>query len=154
FDHPEAITKNWTRFTFENRPDVKPIFDEYREHLTRASHGADPMESTERSHSVGSRRDQTLSDYHPEAQPKDLDGGGSQPIRGSSPESILSVVEGAQDDNTTQCPATNEDEREVTPNDIARNAHALRPNYPVVSTDVSVIIPAYNAARFIREAIE
>src|ERR1043166_2364386 len=35
-DRPDAITKNWTRFTFENRPDVRPIFDEYREHLTRA----------------------------------------------------------------------------------------------------------------------
>src|SRR5215813_994860 len=35
-DHPDAITKNWTRFTFANRPDVKAIFDEYHEQLTRA----------------------------------------------------------------------------------------------------------------------
>jgi hypothetical protein len=32
-----AITKNWTKFTFENRPDVKPIFDEYRKHFDSIS---------------------------------------------------------------------------------------------------------------------
>src|SRR5262249_51445438 len=39
-DKPDALTKHWTRFTFENRPDMRPIFAEYQHHLKRVSQGS------------------------------------------------------------------------------------------------------------------
>jgi len=89
-DKPEAITKHWTRFTFENRPDVRKIFDEYREHLTRASQASVAMKVTEGPHVFAAPGAGTVSSHHPEAQPKDRNVRGSQQERDSSAGSILS----------------------------------------------------------------
>ena len=35
-DRPDAITRNWTKFTFDNRPDLLPLFARYRQALQEA----------------------------------------------------------------------------------------------------------------------
>jgi|GEM_PF-539071 len=36
-DLPDQITRNWTRHSFANRPDVRPLFAAYQQRLTRAT---------------------------------------------------------------------------------------------------------------------
>ena len=93
-DHPEVITKHWTRFTFDNRPDVKPIFDEYHEQLTRVSQLSAVSKRAVRPHLPSTR---------------------------STFSSATEVV---------------------------------RSRGLAATPDVSVIIPAFNAAPFLREAID
>jgi len=153
-DKPEAITKHWTRFTFENRPDVRKIFDEYREHLTRASQASVAMKVTEGPHVFAAPGAGTVSSHHPEAQPKDRNVRGSQQERDSSAGSILSADQGARDDVDVIGQTRWEgEEKGVGFSRPVRKPDGV-PCNKSISPEVSIVIPSFNAARFIREAIE
>src|SRR5262249_24953971 len=118
-EQPDAITKQWTRFTFENRPDLIPIFNAYREQLSHRRESA-----------VREDRGTTLP-LHPTA------------IKGNEAKPIEQTVRGQSQE-------------------IARTVHieAVRNDSAVHSIDtlnaprVSVVIPGFNAARYIRTAID
>ncbi|MEP7273229.1 MAG: glycosyltransferase, partial [Acidobacteriota bacterium] len=98
-DHPDVMTKNWTRFNFLNRPDLLPIFEEYRHHLEASSA---PI--------VLSQQAKVVGDPAP---------GPPEPTDAA---------------------------------DLFSNAVTV--NEPTCSPLVTVVIPAHNAQRHIRQAIE
>ena len=120
---PDLITKNWTRFTFENRPDVRPVFNEYRRHLEHVLQ--ELAGNTRQAHVI----------LH------------STPT--SPAESALPV--------TLEIPAQHQTPIANNPPD---NAPAAAPTPALIhrqfslSPRVSVVIPAFNAARYIRQAID
>ena len=137
-DNPGAITKHWTRFTFENRPDVKPIFDEYRHHLKQA---LNEIAGNGRQNKV------TATDLNL-----------AQPIAPTdSHTATTETSEATSRWRSEVTPNVNHEFPEATPQSVT--VHSVgnkRKRAPSNGSHprVSVVIPAFNAAPYIQEAVE
>jgi glycosyltransferase involved in cell wall biosynthesis len=123
-DRPHEITKNWTRFTFENRADVRPVFDEYRRHLERVPKKAN----------------------------------------GDAGETLATVIDRTftepQESNVQETPEAAAQERTQIASPIENHPPAVKPQsvpiarIPSSSPRASVVIPAFNAAAYVCQAVD
>jgi glycosyltransferase involved in cell wall biosynthesis len=139
-DHPSQITKHWTRFTFENRPDVKPVFDDYHEQLTRAAQ-APAVRERPRPHLFPLPR-----------RAGDDEGGGRANSEGGF--SSGQTTERAAKAFERTARDRDEEAKHIDSVPSEGKSNTTRSRHHLISPDVSVVIPAFNAARYLGQAIE
>ena len=137
-DKPAALTKHWTRFTFENRPDVRPIFAAYQHHLKHVLQGS--------------------ADNRRQAQATVTNSASIKPVASADSHLAISgILEATGQPRAEVSDNVDSNFSEAAPELLIIKSPADKPEHVISissSPRVSVVIPAFNVARYISQAVD